>query len=127
MAVIDIGNEVIDRDSYIDYGKTLIDGTNPANASGRLTSVSIYARVEMLYTNVAIFYRPDPTGYPNNFTARDSHYVGTVAAGEQSFEVELEVEAGDFIGVYFVGGGQIECDVAGGTFWNRASDETNCD
>lgn len=127
MAVIDIGNEAINRASSIDYNKTLIDGTNVANATGRLTSVSIYARVDMLFTVVAIFYRPDSGGYPNNFTARDSQSLGTVEAGEQIFEVDLEVHEGDFIGLYFYGGGQLEADGGEGIFWNLGSNETSCD
>ena len=124
MAVINIGNEAINRISYIDYNKTLIDGTNPASASGRLTSVSIYAAADMFYTVVAIFYRPDPTGYPNNFTARCHHSLGTVPAGLSNHDVDLEVEEGDYIGVYFQGSGRIDSTGVGGTFWNNGSNQT---
>ena len=127
MAAIDIGNEAINRDSYIDYNKTLIDGTNTANASGRLTSVSVYANVEMLNSVVAIFYRPDSGGHPNNFTARDSQSLGTVPAGLSNHDVDLEVEEGDYIGIYFFGQGRIDSAVSGGLYWNIGSNQTEAD
>lgn len=127
MAVIDIGNEAINRVSYIDYNKTLIDGTNVANTTGRLTSVSIYANNEMFFTVVAIFYRPNPGGNPNNFTARCSQSLGTVPTGLSNHDVDLEVEEGDFIGVFFFGQGQIDAATSGGVFWNIAGDKTGAD
>lgn len=123
---ISIGNEAINRSTYIDYLKTLIDGTNVANATGRITSISINARVSISHATVAIFYRPDAENYPNHFTARGSQYLGTVSVDGQTFEVDLEVSGGDFIGIYFVGG-QIESTNTGGVLWNLGSNETDCE
>lgn len=128
MAVIDIGNEAINRSGFVGQGLTIIDGTNPANTGERITSVSIWAKVTMLYTVVGIFYRPDPEGYTNNFTARCSQSIGTVEAGaKRTFEVDLEVEEGDFIGIYCYSAGELEGDPEGGISWNKSGNKMACD
>ena len=101
--IIDVGGS---GDEYPYPGQmayTLILGKNPANASGRLTSVDINVGdgEDMTDVIIATFYKPDSEESPNNFTARDSQNVGTLTAnGKRTVEVDIEIEEGDYIGIY---------------------------
>lgn len=110
MAVIDIGPNAIDRASEEGGGYTNVYLDNPANDSGKITKVEIWARNALSGCKVGTFYGTAP-----NFTCRDFAIIGDVPAGsKQTFdELDIEVEAGDYIGAYWVGG-DIESDVAGG-------------
>jgi len=127
---IDIGSDCIGRDSYLYGNYTSIDLTNPANATGVITSVDIWAAVSMTGAYAAIFYRPDPTGYPAKFTARSaSSNLGAIAAGSaKRFAVNLPVTMGDHIGLYFTAeAAQLECDTSGGSgVYYLAGDQTAC-
>jgi len=122
---IDIGSPAIDRVSYI-FPFTVIDKNNPANATGTITSVEIWAYVgwgDMGGAVVATFTQVDT----NVFTARDRQVIGTVTAGsKQTFEVNLDVQTGDYIGIYYSSGG-IEVDPTyGAGTWHLAGDQTSC-
>jgi len=121
MAVIDIGSPVIDRGSWYTYGLSCICKENPANASGKITSVDILMKT-LGNVKVGIFYREDPTGYPNRFTARDTQNIGSID-GHQIVDVDLDVEEGDFIGFWIWASGLIEADGSGGEgVWTRVGD-----
>lgn len=124
---IDIGVAAIQRPNVY-YPATLINKGNPANASGKITSVEIYASSNMTGAIVATFYQPDPTGYPNNLTARDSYSIGSVTSGaKRTFEVDLDVEAGDYLGVYFASGYIYYETAEGSGIWYAGySDQTSC-
>lgn len=124
---IDIGVAAIHRPN-IYYTATLINKGNPANASGKITSVEIYASSNMTNAKVATFYQPDPTGYPNKLTARDSYSIGSVTSGaKRTFEVDLDVEAGDYLGVYFASGYiYYESAEGSGVWYAGYSDQTSC-
>ena len=111
---IDIGALATDRGTYLTYGWTYVSKDNPANASGTITSVEIWAA----FTNLAncvvgTFY----TTNGNTLKCRDSATIGAVTAGsKQTFTEDSEeeplaiaVEAGDYIGIYFTTG-YIEAD-----------------
>jgi len=123
---IDIGMPAIDRNAYVN-DKTLINKGNPANADGKITDVEIYAVYEDLTDcYVATFYRPDPSGFPNNFTARDRFYLGTVAEGYSSREVDLDVHTGDYLGIWVSNDGYIENTSAGESgVWSCTGNATN--
>jgi len=124
---IDVGAEAIDIDAGLGSGYTCISKSNPANASGKITSVEIYAYNNMTGAIVATFYRPDPTGQPDYLVARDSYEIGSVTAGsKQTFEVDLDVEAGDYLGIYVPSdSGAIEFDMSGGDGrWYKAGNYT---
>jgi hypothetical protein len=116
MASIDIGMEATNRS--ISYSSaTLIGRGNPANASGKITSVEIYAYNNLQDCQVATFYETDT----NEFSTRDYEAIGTVTAGsKQTFTVDLDVAAGDYIGIYF-SGGAIDADGSGDGFWYKSS------
>lgn len=101
---IDIGIDLDFTGGY-KYGlRTYINMVNPANESGTITEVTIHAYwYNMTNCEVATFFLESG----NNYSTRDYEYIGTVATGKHAFEVNLDVEAGDFIGLtqdYALGG-----------------------
>jgi len=123
----DIGNEASDR-TYSMSSRTVIDAINPANATGRITSVEIWADRNMSSVKVATFYRPDPDNYPLNFSTRDYQSIGAVTAGaKRTFEVDLDVVTGDYLGIYY-SSGTLDQDVGGDGQWNTyPTDNIPCD
>ena len=117
MAAIDIGSAATSREGTCGLpGYTLIDKTNPANDSGTITTIEIWAYNELANCEVATFYE----GASNVFTTRDTEALGTVTAGEHSVSngngitVSLDVQTGDVIG-YYSTSGEIKADYSGGT------------
>jgi len=102
MAVIDIGSPAVYDASYNGSGYTYINMNNPANDTGKITSVEIYANTILSDCEVATFYLVSGS----NYSTRDTHTIGTVPSGsKQTFSgLDISVEAGDFIGIYFSGG-----------------------
>jgi len=107
---IDIGQPAIDRGSQLVGGWTGICGANPANASGTITSVEIWAKVDISGCKVGTFYVI--TG--DTLKCRDVVTIGDVPKGsKQTFpDLSLSVQADDYIGIYFTGG-QLERDTSG--------------
>ena len=119
---IDIGAAAINRAVGVGAGYTNIAKENPANASGKITSIEIWAYSNITGLIVAIFTQ----GAANVFTARDSQIIGNVTAdSKQIFEVDLDVQEGDFIGVYQTSG-SIELDTSGEGYWRIAGNQTAC-
>jgi hypothetical protein len=120
---IDIGGGATNRASTISVaGYTAIDLANPANASGVITSVELWFNTNGSGVKIGTFY--NTTG--NNYRCRDVETIGDVTAGsKQTFEVSLDVESGDFIGIYGTGG-NIEADRSGGSGnFYKAGDQTD--
>jgi len=126
---IDIGIPAIDRVQGFDANNTLINKINPANADGEITQIEIWAAGTIAGCEVATFYRPDPSGFPNNFTTRDTEYIGDVLSGsKQTFEVSLNVHEGDYIGMFYTSGG-VEWTTDGadpGELWYAYGDKIPC-
>jgi len=103
--MIDVGVLTSD-DEHVGYpGFTFINKSNPANKTGKITRIEMYAYYNISNCKVATFYRPDPSGFPNKLSTRDTKTIGTVISGsKQTFEVDLDVVAGDYIGIYFTAG-----------------------
>lgn len=101
---IDAGNAATDRTTGLVGGRTYIDRINPANLTGKIRSVEIFVEIAMTLVEVATFYRPDPSGFPLNFSTRDTHTVGSLAIGYHQIDVDLDVTAGDSIGIYYATG-----------------------
>jgi len=98
---IDIGSPAIyGTHYYTDTNYTRINKVNPANGSGKITSVQIYAHSAMTGLEVGIFYVLSG----NNLTCRSYATIGNVGAGYSQHNVNLTVEAGDFIGFYCASG-----------------------
>jgi len=102
--MIDVGTLVSGTEKVGYPGFTFIV-PNPANKTGKITQIELYAYSNLSGCKVATFYRPDPVGHPNNFSTRDIEYIGTVMSGsKQTFKVNLDVVEGDRIGIYFTAG-----------------------
>jgi len=98
---IDIGSLAIDRDLNWASGNTnrIVKG-NPANASGKITLVKIYAHSAMTGVEVATFHQVST----NVFTTRDNATIGNISAGYSQHVVSLNVEAGDYLGIHYTSG-----------------------
>jgi hypothetical protein len=105
---------------------TWINQINPANASGKITLVSIYVLNgygDITSVEVATFYIVSGT----NFTTRDSQNIGTLTQnGQRTATVDLDVEAGDYIGIKFLGGRIGNDPTTGYTCWYRSDDNIPC-
>jgi len=108
---IAIGEEAKDRAGQFYPGHTVINKGNPANASGTITSVEIWASALALTgCKVAIFY----TTNGNTLKCRSVATIGDVPAGsKQTFSgLSLAVVAGDYIGMHY-DTGRMEVDFLG--------------
>ena len=107
---IDIGAEAKDRSTYMVKDWTMIEKSNPANASGTITSVEIWAKADITGLIVGTFYVVSG----NTLKCRDSEAItGTITAGSKVTKaVSIAVEAGDYIGLFFTAG-EIEYDSSG--------------
>ncbi|MBA7584131.1 hypothetical protein ES708_26084 [subsurface metagenome] len=117
--MIDIGCEVIDRAFYWAFGWTIIMKGNPANASGTIDTVEIWANKELVGCKVGIFYTTDG----GTLKCRSSATLGTVVSGsKQTFNgLSLPVETRDYIGMYY-SAGSMERSASGGGYWRVAGD-----
>lgn len=100
MADIDIGSPAIDRAAtwYPSGDATIVNKENPANESGKITTVEIWPNTSLAICSIATFYVVSG----NNLSTRDTEYIGAVTFGaKRTFSVNLDVEAGDYIGMYF--------------------------
>lgn len=121
---IDIGCEAIARPDGAGYNTTWINEGNPANDTGTINSVEIWAQANLTGCKVGIFYatvanEPHWTKYK----CRSAVTLGTVTSGSkqtittdsESNAISLDVVTGDVIGIYFSGASSvIECTEAGG-------------
>jgi len=109
MTIIVMGADAIDRSTFGGAGYTFLNEENPANASGTIDTVEIYANSEMSGIKVGTFY-----GSGTSWTLRDYTTVGTAASGEKTTYtgLNIQVEEGDLIGIYYTGG-LIEKDTSG--------------
>ncbi|GAH84528.1 unnamed protein product, partial [marine sediment metagenome] len=106
---IDIGNDV-DWSNNISTA-TWVVKDNPANATGKITSVRIYAGSGAINNvKVATFFVVSG----NNLSTRDSEAVASVPAwNTRTYDVDLDVVEGDYIGIYFSAGGSMSGRVSG--------------
>ncbi len=107
---IDVGPAVIDRGAYGNYGNTMFDVDNPANATGTITSITVWANTNIVGLRVGTFYLSSGTTY----ICRDSEACGNITAGSAQTvsNLTINVSAGDYIGCYFASG-RIEHDTSG--------------
>ena len=108
---IDIGSAATDRANASSNMRTFIDKANPANGTGTITSVEIWAEYALTDCMVGTFYL---TG-TNKLKCRASVAIGSVAAGsKKTFTgLSIAVVTDDYIGIYFTPG-QLSYDDTGG-------------
>ncbi len=117
---IDIGSTASDRDLRIGALQTAIDTANPANATGTLTSIEIWAYTNITGMRVGTFYLVSGSTY----ACRDSATLGSITAGSKQTvttdssgnPLNISVTSGDYIGCYFATG-ELESASTGGTAW----------
>ena len=110
MAAIDVGGEATDRAGNASDSWTFLGLDNPANDTGIITDVEIWAFGELTGCKVGTFFGTAP-----DYTPRDSAVLGTIAAGSKqtSSGLSIDVQTGDLIGIFF-SGGSLEQDEPGG-------------
>ena len=128
---IDIGTTAEDGDDWWGVDNTYISINNVANESGKITTVEIYAKdgQDLAGCEVATFIKVDA----DHWTTRDSEIVnngvdgaGVVIGGsKKTFTVDLDVTAGDYIGIYFTSG-QIESTSSGSGIEYHNGDNIPC-
>lgn len=93
---IDIGPGATDRPTSGSGLYTIVEATNPANATGTLTSFEAWAKATLTLT-IGTF-----SGSGTSYTPRDYESIGSVTAGsKQTFTGKnCDVVIGDFLGHY---------------------------
>lgn len=121
---IDIGSDALIRSFSSDYQTTYVNKNNPANLTGKIKIIKVWAGINLTNFIVATFYVVSG----NNLSTRDSEFIGNVTAGsEQTFEVDLDVSAGDYIGYYNdAANGYVRRDGTGDGQWKLAGDHIPC-
>jgi len=116
MAVINIGAAAIDRATNGAVHMAWLNKENPANYTGRIKLIKTWLHEPCLTSFIpAIYY----VVAGNTLRCRDLAIFATVAAGYVETVVDLEVEAGDYIGCYV--SEEMELDSAGGQgLWYKA-------
>lgn len=121
---IDIGCPAIDRPDYtsLDGAWTVVNKGNPANESGKITSVEVYLAV--IAGGNGTFITFSRSG--NRLTARDYEYVGDIALGYNKFNVNINVETGDVLGLYLTSYNYYEKTSAGAGVLYKSGDQKEC-
>ena len=117
-----IGAPAINRGTT--YGAYTTINNNSANESGVINSIEIWSDTDLSNCEVATFYRD---GEVNEFSTRDTEFIGAVEDdAKRTFEVSLDVEAGDYIGMYYTAG-YMERDNSGcDGMWAKSGDNIPC-
>jgi hypothetical protein len=123
MALIDIGSPAIDRPNDYNPAWTTVGKDNPANDTGTITSVEIWAYTTM-QVQVATFYVVSG----NYLSTRDEHNIGNVPGGsKQTFSgLDIDVQTGDYLGLYYSGGRLENSDSGGSGLWWNSGDRIPC-
>ena len=108
MGIINIGQEAIDRNQLWNTAYTVVNKNAPANGTGTITCIEIWANTNLSNCEVATFFVVSG----NNLSTRDHVTIGTVTAGSkqiftidsESNPISLEVHEGDFIGIHATSG-----------------------
>jgi hypothetical protein len=121
-----IGAEATDRASTLSDNYTLVGKDVPANDTGTVATVEIWANVNLSDCEVATF-----SASGDNLTTRDSELLGAVTAGsKQTFSgLSMDAVTGDYLGVYFsaTSSGRLESDTTGGAgIWYLSGDYIPC-
>ncbi|MBA7537811.1 hypothetical protein ES705_30081 [subsurface metagenome] len=129
---IDIGSPKIYLESWHHFGHTFIAKENPANGTGRITSLELRAQTDMSGVIIATFTKVNT----KIFTARDHVHLADIPAAVPGLSVtrtvdidgnpiSLDVVNGDYIGMYW-SGGDVEFETEGVGTWHYAGDQTSC-
>ena len=124
---VDIGAEATNRGTSTGSGHTLVSKATPASIGGTITSIDIWAFINITGLRIGTFY----TTNGNTLKCRDSVALANITAGSKvtrsvdsgSNPLAIAVEIGDYIGCYYTGG-DLETDTTGGSgMWYVANEE----
>ncbi|MBA7646731.1 hypothetical protein ES703_54497 [subsurface metagenome] len=110
---------------------TIVNGDNPANATGIIAHIAIYAHGTCTNVKVASFTQ----GAANVLTTRGNTSLANLSAGKNEFSVTngdfipFEIRTGDFIGAYVEGGSSDGIDAGSGAstgYWRKSGDYIPC-
>ena len=102
---------------------TFVSPFYPADGTGLITLIHIWVPSTMTNAKIGIFGIVTP---PNTMFCRSVATVGEVlSGGERNFVVSLSVVAGDYIGVYTGGAGQVYRYVGTAGYWRPLGDKTD--
>ncbi len=124
MPAIDVGQEAINRDATSPANYTWVQKANPANLAGTITSIDIWAATALSGCKVGLLYLIGGLTYK----VRSVATIGNVPSGsKQTFPVDLAVEAGDVLAIFF-SGGTVERGTGGGDgYWYLEGDHLTVD
>lgn len=98
---IEVGNEAIVRSNSLGLpGYTVIDMNKAADGTGKINLVEVYTTGGMSGCKVAIFFLISGS----NYSTRSYINIGNVSVGYSAFPVDLDVEIGDLIGLFYTVG-----------------------
>ncbi len=120
---ITIGPGAIDRPSTASGGWTYVCLDNPANTTGIISTIEVWANTNLTGFKIGTFFDYGT----NDYECRDSITIGAVTSGsKQTFRgLSLEVEVGDLLGCYFDNGIiEHEADAASGVYIEAADKVT---
>ncbi|MBA7467763.1 hypothetical protein ES707_02984 [subsurface metagenome] len=117
---IDIGEAAVWRAGSSGPGDTYINTGNPANASGIIDTVEIWAKEDMTGCKVGTFYKTNG----NTLKCRSVVEIGDVPSGsKQTFtDLSLAVVTGDYIGIYPDSGRVAYISFGGAGVWIKSGD-----
>lgn len=120
---IDVGSPAINR-ALTQGTYTTMGLTNPANATGIITSVEIWVNNDVSNCEIATFYLVSGT----NYSTRDTHFIGSIASGSKhtSSGLSLEVQSGDYLGIYYTSGALERSGTGGSGIRFATSDQIPC-
>lgn len=119
---VDVGSPAINRLSTVPNLQTYVIKDNPADNSGKITSIEIWANENLSNCKVATFFVVSG----NNLSTRDTYTIGDVAAGYSKHTVNLNVNINDYIGIYFSAGKVDMTDGGGVGYWVAYGDKIPC-
>lgn len=120
MAIIDVGAEAINRAGQAPSPYTLLAVENPANLDGKITTVEVWCQASITNAKIGMFY--NTTG--NNYKCRSSLSVPSIAAGsKRTYACNLDVVAGDLIGIWYPNGNMERTDSGGQGYWYYNGDK----
>ena len=119
---ITIGNPAIAGGTIVGNGVTIVDKKTPADGTGTITTVEFWSSAGSAGANNAVAVY---SANGNNLTTRDFEVLGAIAVNYNSFEVNLDVVEGDYIGIYLVSAEPESTAGAGTGLWYKVGDQTN--
>lgn len=121
---IDIGSPAIDRTDGLTGLRTVVNEDNPANGAGIITKVEVWAEAEMTNVEIGIFY---VVSGDNLSTRSWEAVVGSLPIGFNEIEVNLECQAGDYIGIKYQTGSIDRHKEGYAGIWHKQLDLIPCE